>query len=137
MPSKNRIILITLMLGTFMAAIDTSIVNVSLPVIRKEFGVSLTAVEWVITAYMISFALFIPLTNWLTKRIGYFHLFSGSVALFTVGSLFCGLSQSLHVLVIARIIQAAGGGAISPISLAILTQSYPPEHRGNAIGWWG
>jgi DHA2 family multidrug resistance protein len=87
------------MLGTFMAAIDTSIVNVSLPVIRTQFGASLTGVEWVITAYMISFALFIPLTNWLKKRIGYFNLFIGSVALFTVGSLFCGLSQSLDVLI--------------------------------------
>jgi DHA2 family multidrug resistance protein len=130
-------ILPTLMLGTFMAAIDSSIVNVSLPVIRQQFGVPLTAVEWVITAYMVSFALFIPLTNWLKKRIGYFYLFTGSVALFTLGSLFCGLSQSLHVLIAARVIQAVGGGGISPTSLAILTETYPTEKRGNAIGWWG
>lgn len=125
------------MLGTFMAAIDSSIVNVSLPVIRKEFGVGIPEIEWVVTAYMISFCLFIPLTNWLKKRIGYFNLFLGSIVLFTVGSLLCSLSHSLPMLVTARIIQAVGGGIISPVSLAILSENYPVEKRGSAIGWWG
>ncbi len=120
-----------------MAAIDSSIVNVSLPVIRQQFGVSLTYAEWVITAYMISFTLFIPLTNWLKKRIGYFRLFTYSVAIFTTGSLLCSLSGSLHALIVSRIIQAVGGGAISPVSLAILSENFPAERRGNAIGWWG
>ncbi len=125
------------MLGTFMAAIDSSIVNVSMPVIRKEFGTSLSGVEWVITGYMIAFTLFIPLTSWLKKRIGYFNLYIGSVAIFTLGSLLCSMSQSLEFLIISRIIQAIGGGAISPTSLAILSENYAPEKRGNAIGWWG
>ena len=120
-----------------MAAIDTSIVNVSLPVIRNQFGVSLTSIAWVITAYMISFTLFIPMTNWLKKRIGYCHLFVYSVALFTLGSFLCGLSHSLTSLIFSRILQALGGGAISPTSLAILSENYPAEKRGNAIGWWG
>jgi MFS transporter, DHA2 family, multidrug resistance protein len=137
MPQKDRFLLLTLMLGTFMAAIDSSIVNVSLPVIRNQFGVSLTSIEWVITAYMISFTLFIPMTNWLKKRIGYFHLFVYSVALFTLGSFLCGLSHSLTSLILSRILQALGGGAISPTSLAILSENYPAERRGNAIGWWG
>jgi MFS transporter, DHA2 family, multidrug resistance protein len=135
---KNKsFLLLTLMLGTFMASIDTSIVNVSLPVIRKQFGVSITHVEWVITAYMIAFTLFIPLTNWLKKRIGYFRLFTWSLVIFTAGSVLCGLSRSLDMLVISRIIQAIGGGAISPTSLAILSENYPVEERGNAVGWWG
>ena len=125
------------MLGTMMAAIDTSIVNVSLPVIRKQFNVDLSDIEWVVTAYMISFCLFIPLTNWLKKRIGYYTLFLASVILFTAGSLFCSLSQSLPILVAARILQATGGGIISPVSLAILSENYPAEKRGSAIGWWG
>lgn len=120
-----------------MAAIDSSIVNVSLPVIRQQFKVDLDEVEWVITAYMISFSLFIPLISWLKNRIGYFYLFIGAVTVFTLGSLLCSLSSSLTVLVIARVIQASGGGAISPTSLAILSESFPPERRGNAVGWWG
>lgn len=120
-----------------MAAIDSSIVNVSLPVIRKQFNASLTSMEWVITAYMIAFTLFIPLTNWLKKRVGYFSLFIWSISIFTAGSLLCSMSQSLHMLIVARVIQAVGGGAISPTSLAILSENYPPEKRGSAIGWWG
>lgn len=135
---KNAsLVLITLMLGTSMAAIDSSIVNVSLPVIRHQFQVDVDEVGWVITAYMISFSLFIPLISWLKSRIGYFYLFIASVAVFTLGSLLCSLSPSLTVLVIARVVQAGGGGAISPTSLAILSESFPPERRGNAVGWWG
>ncbi|HEY4063590.1 MAG TPA: MDR family MFS transporter [Puia sp.] len=135
---KNAtLVLITLMLGTSMAAIDSSIVNVSLPVIRNQFKVDLDQVEWVITAYMISFCLFMPLISWLKNRIGYFYLFIASVTVFTLGSLLCSLSTNLTMLVIARVIQASGGGAISPTSLAILSDSFPKERRGNAIGWWG
>ena len=135
---KNVWILITLMLGTSMAAIDSSIVNVSLPVIRKEFNVGIANIEWVVTAYMISFCLFIPMTNWIKKRIGYFNLFLGSLVYYLqLGSLLCSLSQSLPMLVGARVIQAIGGGVISPVSLAILSESYPADKRGSAIGWWG
>jgi DHA2 family multidrug resistance protein len=131
------LVLITLMLGTSMAAIDSSIVNVSLPVIRHQFNVNVDEIEWVITAYMISFTLFIPLITWLKNRVGYFYLYIGSVAVFTIGSLLCSLSHQLVLLVIARVIQASGGGAITPTSLAILSESFPPEKRGSVIGWWG
>jgi len=125
------------MMATSMAAIDSSIVNVSLPVMRTDFGVDLNQIEWVVTAYMISFSLFIPLTNWLKKRFGYYHLFLGSICLFTIGSLLCSLSTSLEMLVISRVIQAIGGGSLSPTSLAILSETYPKAERGSAIGWWG
>lgn len=125
------------MLATSMAALDSSIVNVSLPVIQKEFGVGISRVEWVITAYMISFCLFIPLTNWLKSKIGYYNLFIYSLVIFTAGSLLCSLSHSLTILVVARIFQAIGGGAIQPTSLAILSENFPKEERGSAIGWWG
>jgi DHA2 family multidrug resistance protein len=131
------LVLITLMLGTSMAAIDSSIVNVSLPVIRHQFNVNLDEVEWVITAYMISFTLFIPLITWLKNRVGYFYLYIGSVAVFTIGSLLCSLSHDLIPLVAARVIQATGGGAVTPTSLAILSESFPEEKRGSVIGWWG
>jgi len=131
------LVLITLMLGTSMAAIDSSIVNVSLPVIRHQFNVNVDEIEWVVTAYMISFTLFIPLITWMKTRVGYFYLYIGSVAVFTAGSLLCSLSHNLVLLVAARVIQASGGGAITPTSLAILSESFPAERRGTAIGWWG
>jgi MFS transporter, DHA2 family, multidrug resistance protein len=131
------LVLITLMLGTSMAAIDSSIVNVSLPVIRHQFNVNVDEIEWVITAYMISFTLFIPLITWMKNRVGYFYLYIGSVAVFTIGSVLCSLSHQLTLLVIARVIQAGGGGAITPTSLAILSESFPEEKRGSVIGWWG
>jgi DHA2 family multidrug resistance protein len=131
------LVLVTLMLGTSMAAIDSSVVNVSLPVIRHQFNVNLDEIEWVITAYMISFTLFIPLVTWLKNKVGYFYLYIGSVALFTIGSLLCSLSHTLPLLVAARVIQASGGGAVTPTSLAILSESFPEEKRGSVIGWWG
>jgi len=137
MVKNKNFVLITLMLATSMAAIDSSIVNVSLPVMRRDFGVELNQIEWVVTAYMISFSLFIPLTNWLKKRFGYYYLFLGSIVIFTLGSLLCSLSTSLEFLVISRVIQAIGGGSLSPTSLAILSETYPKEERGSAIGWWG
>lgn len=130
-------ILVTLMIGTSMAAIDSSIVNVSLPVIQREFQVQVDDVSLIITSYMITFLLFIPLTNWLKNRVGYYWLYMGSIILFTLGSLLCSISTSLPILVSSRIIQAIGGGAITPTSLGILSENYPPEERGSAIGWWG
>src|SRR5580698_10377827 len=134
---KNpTLVLVTLMMGTSMAAIDSSIVNVSLPVIRHQFNVNLDEVEWVITAYMISFTLFIPLISWLKNRVGYFYLYIGSVAVFTIGSLLCSLSHDLIPLVVARVIQASGGGVVTPTSLDILSESFPGEKRGSVSGWW-
>ncbi|GAO42640.1 DHA2 family efflux MFS transporter permease subunit [Flavihumibacter petaseus] len=138
MQASNRtMVLVTLMIGTSMAAIDSSIVNVSLPVIQKQFDVLLDAVALVVTAYMITYSLFIPLTSWLKNRIGYYWLYMGSICIFTIGSLLCSLSTSLTFLILARVLQAVGGGAIAPTSLAILSDSFPKEERGSAIGWWG
>lgn len=135
---KNKTaVLVTLLLATAMAALDSSIVNVSLPVMQKEFGASINGIQWVITGYMISFCLFIPLTNWLKRRLGYYRLFISSVCVFTIGSLLCSLSTSLEMLVAARVFQAIGGGALSPVSLAILNDYFPKEEKGSAIGWWG
>lgn len=135
---KNKSqVMLTLMIGTSMAAIDSSIVNVSLPVIQREFQVEIDDVSLVITSYMVTFLLFIPLTNWLKNRVGYYHLYMSSIIVFVLGSLLCSLASSLPMLVSARIVQAIGGGSIAPISLAILSESFPKEERGSAIGWWG
>lgn len=135
-PNKS-LILLTLMLGTFMASIDSSIVNVSLPVIAEHFQASVDDIQWVVTAYMIMFTLLLPLTNFLKNRVGYYHLLLGCIAVFTMGSLLCSVAPSLPFLIGARVIQAIGGSIIAPVSLAILTETYPPEKRGSAIGWWG
>lgn len=137
MLQNKKAVIVTLMIGTSMAAIDSSIVNVSLPSIQKQFDTTLDDVSLVITAYMTTFLLFIPLTNWLKQRIGYYNLYLGSIVIFLMGSMFCSLAKELPVLVIARVIQAVGGGAISPTALAILSESLPKQERGSAIGWWG
>src|SRR5258705_11323706 len=140
--TKNAIVnkkacLVVLLLGTSMAAIDNSIVNLSLPVMREQFSSNIAEVQWVLTAYMLSFSIFIPLTDWLKNRIGFFNLYIGSTAIFTIGSLLCGLSPSLNWLVAARVLQAVGGGAITPTALAIISTVFPEKERGRAMGIWG
>src|SRR4051812_3448395 len=100
------------MIGTLMSAIDASIVNVSIPAIMADFGSSLEDIEWVITSYMLAFAVLMPLTAWLRDRVGHKWLYTASLIVFTTGSVLCGLAWNLPTLVIARVIQAIGGGAI-------------------------
>ncbi|MCW3089806.1 MAG: drug resistance transporter, EmrB/QacA subfamily [Ferruginibacter sp.] len=134
---NKKACLLVLLLGTSMAAIDSSIVNLSLPVIRQQFSSNITEVQWILTAYMLSFSIFVPLTDWLKNRIGFFNLYIGSTAIFTIGSLLCGLSPSLHWLIAARVLQAVGGGAITPTALAIIATVFPEKERGKAMGIWG
>ncbi|MBN9297206.1 MAG: multidrug efflux MFS transporter [Filimonas sp.] len=134
--SNRSNIIFPLVLGTLMAGLDSSIVNVSLPIMRTQFNAGLDDIQWVITAYMISFCVFMPLTSWLKKRIGYFDLYIGSLTIFTIGSLLCGLAPSLPLLIGARVIQAIGGGAITPTAMAILSDTFPKKKLGSVMGWW-
>lgn len=129
-------ILFPLILGTFMAGIDSSIVNVSLPTMSTQFGVGLDQIEWVIVAYMLGFCVFMPLTSWLKEQIGFYTLYLISLSIFTVGSLLCAVSHDLGQLIAARAIQSFGGGAITPTAMAILTLVFPVEERGKVMGWW-
>ncbi len=130
-------IIISLILGTFMASLDSSIVNVSLPIMQKQFNVALDDVQWVITAYMLAFCVFMPLTNWLQSKIGLYKMYLISIVIFTVGSLLCGLSGGLTTLVPARILQALGGGALTPVALSMLSLTFDEKERGSVMGWWG
>lgn len=130
-------ILIVVIMGTTMAGIDSSIVNISLPVMSKQFNCTLSEIEWVITVYMLSFSVLMPLTNWLKNRIGFFNLYIGAISLFTLGSLMCALSTSLDSLLVARVVQALGGGAMAPTSMAIISYVFPARVRGTVLGWWG
>ncbi len=125
------------MIGTMMATLDASIVNISIPKIMADFGVNIDDIEWVLTGYMIAFATLMPLTSWLRDRIGYRTLYMASLLVFTVGSLLCGAAWNLESLVGARIIQALGGGAITPTGMAMISEVFPPHERGKAIGIWG
>lgn len=125
------------MIGTLMAALDQSIVNVSLPAIMADFGSSLDDIEWVVTGYMLSFATLMPLTAWFRDRVGHKALFIASLVIFVAGSILCGLAWNLPALVVARVIQALGGGAITPTGMAMISEEFPPEERARALGYWG
>ena len=130
-------VLIIVMIGTLMSALDSSIVNVSIPAIMADFGASLDDIEWVVTSYMLAFAVLMPLTAWMRDRVGHKQLYIASLMIFTVGSVLCGMAWNLPSMIIARVIQAIGGGAITPTGMAMITESFEPHERGKALGFWG
>ncbi len=130
-------VLIIVMIGTLMSALDASIVNVSIPAIMADFGSSLDDIEWVITSYMLAFAVLMPLTAWLRDRVGHKQLYIASLGVFTLGSVLCGVAWNLPTMIIARVIQAIGGGAITPTGMAMITETFEPHERGKALGFWG
>src|SRR5665648_30547 len=129
-------LLANIMLGTFMAVLDSTIVNVGLPKIMATFGVGIDKIEWVITAYMLSMAVMLPTSGWLADKFGYKRLYFIGLLLFTVGSMLCGMSNDENTLILSRIIQGLGAGMIQPLGMAIITREFPPHQRGVAIGFW-
>ena len=126
-----------IMLGTFMAVLDSSIVNVALPHMMSTFGVDREQIEWVATGFMMTSAVVMPFVGWLTNRTNYKTLYLGSLLLFTLASGACALAWSYESLIAARILQAVGGGAIQPIGMAIVAELFEPHERGKALGIWG
>ncbi|MDP4206976.1 MAG: MFS transporter, partial [Bacteroidota bacterium] len=126
-----------IMIGTFMAVLDATIVNVGLPKIMASFGVGLDKIEWVLTAYMLAMAVMLPTSGWLADRFGYKRMYFMGLLLFTFGSFLCGLAENENMLILARVIQGLGAGAIQPIGMAIITHEFPPQQRGLALGFWG
>src|ERR1035437_457354 len=129
-------VLANIMLGTFMAVLDSTIVNVSLPKIMSSFGVGLSTIEWVITGYMLSMAVMLPTSGWLADKFGYKKVYFWGLFLFSLGSLLCGLSNDENTLIISRVIQGLGAGVIQPIGMAIITREFPARQRGLALGFW-
>ena len=129
-------VLANIMLGTFMAVLDSTIVNVSLPKIMSSFGVGLSTIEWVITGYMLSMAVMLPTSGWLADKFGYKKVYFWGLFLFSFGSLLCGLSNDENTLIISRVIQGLGAGVIQPIGMAIITREFPLRQRGLALGFW-
>ena len=126
-----------IMMGTFMAILDTSIVNVALPHMMSSFGVTRDKIEWVSTGFLLTSAVVMPLVGWLTGRMSYKALYLGCLAVFTVASALCAVAWSYESLIFARILQALGGGAIQPIGMAIIAELFEPHERGRALGIWG
>lgn len=125
-----------IMLGTFMAVLDSTIVNVSLPKIMSSFGVGLSTIQWVITAYMLAMAAMLPTSGWLADKFGYKKVYFWGLFLFTFGSLLCGLSNDETSLIVSRVIQGLGAGMVQPLGMAIITREFPPHQRGMALGFW-
>ena len=125
-----------LSLATFMNVLDSSIANVSLPAISGDLGVSPNQGVWVITSFAVANAISVPLTGWLTQRIGMVRLFTSSVLLFTLASWLCGLAPSIELLILFRVIQGAVAGPMIPLSQTLLLQSYPKAKAGMALAVW-
>jgi DHA2 family multidrug resistance protein len=123
-------------LGSFMAILDNNIVNVALPKMMATFGATVDQIEWVVTGYMIAFAISMPTTNWLKEIIGLKKLFIFSLLFFCLGSALCGIAWDKDSLIIFRIFQALGGGAMMPTGLTLVSEAFPPEERGMALGTW-
>ena len=130
------ILTLALSLATFMQVLDSTIANVAIPTIAGDLGASSSQGTWVITSFGVANAISIPITGWLAKRFGEVRLFLISTLLFVLASWLCGISHSLEMLIICRVIQGAVAGPIIPLSQSLLLNNYPPEKRGMALAFW-
>ncbi len=131
------IIAITVTLATFMEVLDTSIANVSLPHIAGSLSAGVDESTWILTSYLVSNAIVLPLSGWLSSIMGRRNFYMSCVALFTVSSFLCGLAPNLATLIFFRVLQGAGGGGLQPSEQAILADTFPPAKRGMAFAVYG
>lgn len=133
-PSYPWWVLAAIGFASVMSILDTTIVNVAIAKLEVAFGASTDAVQWVITGYLLAFAIMLAASGWLADRFGYKTIFLISIALFTTGSFLCSISWSLGSLVLFRIIQGIGGGTMGPVTMAYLRREFPQEKLGMAMG---
>lgn len=126
------LVAIVFMFGLFMDLMDTTVVNVAVPDLSREFGASTNAVEWTVTGYLLSLAVFIPAAGYLSDRFGTKRSFLTAMAIFVVASALCGLAQSLEQLVAFRFLQGMGGGMMTPVGTAMLSREFPGAERAKA-----
>src|SRR3954453_14987877 len=137
-PSANPwIIAMSVMLATFMEVLDTSVANVALPHIAGNLSSTTDEATWVLTSYLVSNAIILPSTGWLSSFFGRKRFLIACIIIFTAASALCGAASSLNMLIVARILQGAGGGALQPIAQSVLLESFPPEKRGSAMALFG
>ncbi len=130
--TSSIVIALTAAFGLFMSVLDTTIINVALVPMSNSLQASLSSVQWVITGYFLAQAAVIPVAGYLSLRFGVKRLFLASLIFFTLGSLLCGLSGSLGLLIAFRVLQGLGGGALFPIAQTISNAAFPPEKRAVA-----
>ena len=123
----------SVMLATFMEVLDTAIASVALPYIAGSLSASNDEATWVLTSYLVANAIVLPASNWCSLRFGRKRFLMSCVSIFTVASFACGAAPTLGIMLLARVIQGAGGGALQPLSQAILLESFPPAKRGAAM----
>jgi MFS transporter, DHA2 family, multidrug resistance protein len=137
-PSHNPWLIATaVMAATFMEILDTSVANVAMPHIAGNLSATTEEATWVLTSYLVSNAIVLPMTGWLGLRFGRKRLLTVCITLFTAASVLCGMAPDLGFLIVARILQGIGGGALVPISQAVLLESFPREKRGVAMATFG
>jgi DHA2 family multidrug resistance protein len=128
---------VSVMLATFMVVLDSSIANVALPHIAGSLSASTDESTWVLTSYLVSNAIMLPASGWLARRIGRKRLLMLSILAFTGASMLCGIAVNMPMLILARILQGAGGGGMQPLAQAILLEGFPPEQHGKAMAAYG
>ncbi len=127
------LICVAVMLGTFMEVLDTSVANVALPHIAGNLSATTDEATWVLTSYLVSNAIILPITGWASRAFGRKRLLMTCIVVFTIASFLCGAAGTLNQLILARIVQGMGGGALQPIAQAILLESFPGKKRGAAM----
>jgi MFS transporter, DHA2 family, multidrug resistance protein len=127
----------SVMLPTFMEVLDTAIASVALPYIAGSLSASNSEATWVLTSYLVANAVILPASNWFARRFGRKRFLLTCVVIFTVASFFCGAAPSLAVILLARVLQGAGGGALQPLSQSILLESFPPKDRAKSMAAYG
>src|SRR4029077_4192741 len=131
--SNPWLIAVSVMLATFMEVLDTSIAAVALPYIAGSLSATNDQATWVLTSYLVANAIVLPASSWFSLKFGRKRFLIACIVIFTVSSFACGAATSLAMILIARVIQGAGGGALQPLSQSILLESFPPEKRGSAM----
>ena len=134
---RKWLITLTVMSGMIMSALDMSIVNVALPHMRGSLGASVEEITWVSTGYILSNVIIMPIVAFMSSRFGRKNFYIFSVLSFTIASMLCGIAWDLPSMVVFRIIQGIGGGALIPISQSILRETYPPKEQAMAMGIYG
>ena len=130
-------ITVAVMLATIMQALDTTIANVALPHMQGTMGATQDQISWVLTSYIVAAAIFMPLTGFISARIGRKRLFLWSVVGFTITSMMCGAAQNLSQIVVFRLLQGIFGASLVPLSQAVLLDAFPRERHGSAMALWG
>ena len=137
-PSVNPwMVAFSVMLATFMVALDSSIANVALPHIAGSLSASTDESTWVLTSYLVSSGIMLPASGWIARRIGRKRLLMLSILSFTAASMVCGMAPTMPLLVVARVLQGVGGGGLQPLAQSILLESFPPENHGKAMAAYG